>query len=71
MKRETLETAEIRARRYAKYLNTNMPLGWGFVLILVSFEGDKKGTYISNCDRETIPAALREFADKIERKDEI
>ena len=71
--RARLEEAEIVARRLSKNIKENCPKGWGFILMLCSFEepGVDGGlsTYASNCHPETIPTALREFADMLERRE--
>lgn len=75
-KREPLEKAELIARKLGHTIGSNMPTGWGFVLILASFAGTKPGaddrdfmTYISNSKREGIITMLREMADKLERQE--
>ena len=66
---EPLERAEETCKKLGGLLGPAIPPGWGFVLILMNYnQTTPKGrlTYISSCDRETIPTALREMADLLE-----
>lgn len=71
--RARLEDAEVVARRLSRHITESCPKGWGFILMLCSFEepgvGGGLSTYSSNCHPETIPTALREFADMLDRRE--
>ena len=50
-----------------------MPAGWGFLLIMGSFEQDGEtggmATWIASIERADAIALMREMADKLERGD--
>ena len=64
-----LEHAEMHCRKIGRQLGDQMPSGWGFALLLFSFNEPTETTYISNCERESMVKALRELCDKLERGD--
>jgi len=51
-KRAPLESAEVRAREIGRILKRVMPDGWGFVVVLSSFEENGFTTYLSSIARE-------------------
>jgi hypothetical protein len=60
--------AEASARRLAKLIDESIPEGWLFTLNLYDTKSDR-ATYISNARPDDVPAALRECADKIEKRE--
>lgn len=66
MNREPLEKAEIKARDIGRLLKQSMPLGWGFVLLLVSHGEGGVTTYLSDCCREDIIKFLKEMIHRFE-----
>lgn len=69
-KREPLEAAEASAQRVGRLIGNSLPSGWGFVLIMGTYEPGY-ATYVSNLERDGAVKMIRELADKIESgKDE-
>lgn len=65
----SLEVAEREAQRIARMVGTRTPPGWGFLLCLTEFGEEGVGgrmTYVSSCERETIPQFCRELARRLE-----
>lgn len=69
MTRAPLERAENEARRLAREIRAQMPLGWGFGLILYSKGEAGYLTWISDGVREDMAKAMRELLDKWDRDD--
>lgn len=69
LRRATLEEAERKCRDIARRIKAEMPPGWGFTVILNSFGENGLMTYLSSCAREDMIKALREMADKLERRE--
>jgi len=69
-KRAPLETAEVVARDIGRIIKRAMPPGWGFFLLLSSFDEPPAGfwTYLASIEREGAIKFLREAADKIEKE---
>lgn len=69
-RRASLEAAEGKARELGRKIKKRMPEGWGFILILSSFDEDPEDrvmTYLASVERAGAIKMLRELADKIER----
>lgn len=66
-KRAPLEAAEIKLREIGNILQTVMPPGWGFMMILTSTGEDGFFTYLGNVRRSDGINLLREAATKIEQ----
>lgn len=65
--RASLEEAEITARKLGRLLHSQMPKGWGFVLVLASYgEPSAFMTYLSSVQREDALRMLRELLTKVE-----
>ena len=69
MKREwqPLESAEVVCQKTGRLIAREVPLGWGFCMMLSSFGPSGFCAYISNQDREDTINLMREIANKIER----
>jgi len=65
--RAKLEEAEVIARRVGRLIGARMPPGWGFALVLSSFDEGGFCTYVSNVERGSCVGMLRELVEKIER----
>lgn len=66
----TIEELEERARVLARTIQTTLPKGVGFTLLLFNFDPHRDTTYISNADRETMIHAMQEFIDKVGKQDD-
>lgn len=55
-------------RKMGKKVEAMLPRGFGFVILVFPFGGEKEGNYISNAKREDMVKALRETADRLEKK---
>jgi hypothetical protein len=64
------EQAEALMRIVARGLGEVFP-GMGFTLLLFQFNAPGVSNYISNANREDMIKALRETADRLERREEI
>ena len=62
----TLAEAIEKAKETGRYIKSQMPPGWGFVLILASYGDEGAMTYLSSIDRETCIKMLKEFIHKQE-----
>lgn len=67
---------EHEMRRLAKYVEKTLKrmygIKMGFALITFPFgSDDRTSDYIGNCDRTSMIKALRETADRLERKQDI
>lgn len=71
--RANLEQAEIKCREIAKKIGraikADMPLNWGFTLILYSYGGDGFMTYLSSGEREQCIKMLEEILVKIKNNE--
>lgn len=69
-KREPLETAEVKAQQIARLIESMLPQGWGFTLILWSLNSGKDGflTFVSNVEKEGLIKALHEMLENIEQQ---
>ena len=65
---DRLREAEACARRLARKIKDGLPDGWMFTLNLFDTRS-RLTTYIASCRPEDVPAALRECADYIERRE--
>jgi len=67
VRRATLEEAERRAREISRRLRKDMPAGWGFILMLASFERGGGGglTYLSTIERESAIRLLEEWIGRV------
>lgn len=65
----TLEEAEREAQRIGRMVGTRTPSGWGFLLCLTQYGERGLMTYVSSCERETIPQFCRELARRLETGD--
>lgn len=63
--RDPLEKAENTARDLAKLIKSNMPLHWGFCLVLMSHGSDGFMTYLSDSKREDCIKMLEELVAKL------
>lgn len=70
-KRADLLTAEERAREIGRLIDSAMPQGWGFFLILASFGEDGFLTYLSSVQRECIGSMLLELLEKWKKDPEL
>ena len=65
---DRLREAEKCARQLARKIKKGLPAGWLFTLNLFDAQGEH-ATYISNASPEDVPAAMRECADYIEKRE--
>jgi len=56
-------SVEVRMQRWAQSLKEQLPGGWGFILMAFPFGNQGQLNYVSNCRREDVVAALREFIE--------
>jgi hypothetical protein len=59
---------EERLRDIGRTIKASMPEGYGFTVLIFSYEGAPNGSmfYISSAERDTMIAAMREFIQKHE-----
>jgi hypothetical protein len=59
---------EEKLREIGRGLKESMPTGFGFALLIFSYEGGKTGSmfYMSSAERDSMIAAMREFIQKHE-----
>lgn len=57
------EDIEIRLKEIGDLINEQLPIGWGFTLLLFDFNRGDNGSmfYISNGQREDVVAMMKEF----------
>jgi hypothetical protein len=55
-----------KMRKFAKFIQTRLPEGWGMALVVFPYGEMKIGNYISTADRSTMIQGLRELADRLE-----
>ena len=67
--RATLEEAEAWARNIGKRLKSELPKGWGFTLLLVSYGENGVMTYLSSCNRQDMIKGLKEITYKLENNE--
>lgn len=65
----SLKEAEDRARQLAQAIESKMPNGWGFVLLLAAFGKHAETTYIANISRHNVKMLFREILEHMERKE--
>jgi hypothetical protein len=60
--------AEEKLKEIGRTLKASMPKGFGFTVLIFSYEGAPNGSmfYISSAERDTMIAAMREFISKHE-----
>jgi hypothetical protein len=62
----TLALLESRAREIADAIAPVLPPGTGFCLMLFTFGEGRWATYVSNAQRESMIAGVRELLDRLE-----
>jgi len=60
--------AEEKLKEIGRMLKESMPKGFGFTVLIFSYEGGKTGSmfYLSSAERDGMIAAMREFIQKHE-----
>jgi aminopeptidase-like protein len=67
--RASLAEAIEKAKETGRYIKSQMPKGWGFVLVLREFNEEGEGgamTYLSSIERDGCIKMLKEFIQKVE-----
>lgn len=62
------EDIEIKMKDIGEILNTILPDGWGFNLLIFNFGKNGSMFYISNAERESMIEAMKEFIKNQEGK---
>lgn len=62
------EDIEFKMREIGEILNTILPDGWGFNLLIFNFGKNGSMFYISNAERESMIEAMKEFIKNQEGK---
>ena len=59
---------EEKLKEIGRTIRESMPDGFGFTLLIISYEGAPNGSmfYMSSAERDTMIAAMREFIQKHE-----
>lgn len=59
------EDAKVRAdlQRLAKLVDSQLPFGWGFIVLSFPFEAGGRMNYVSNAERADVVRALYEFIE--------
>jgi hypothetical protein len=60
--------AEEKLKEIGRMLKASMPEGFGFTVLIFSYEGGKTGSlfYLSSAERDSMIATMREFIQKHE-----
>ena len=61
------EYAKSKMQKIARYIEEQLLPDFGFVMLAFPFAGGKMN-YVSNCERESVVSAMREFIAKTEGK---
>lgn len=67
--RPKLEEAEAASRRLARIVDSEVPNGWGFGLLLFSYGDAGHITWISSANREDMARALHELLGRWEKNE--
>ena len=70
MERASLEEAENQARKIGRVLKTALPIGWGFTIVLYTYDQGFT-TYLSTGQREDCIKMLEELLTNNERWAEV
>jgi hypothetical protein len=67
MPRATLEEAERKMQGIARAVQGMVPAGWGFAVLVFSWEAPSFMNWVSNAQRADMIKSLRECADRLEK----
>lgn len=56
-----------KMRKFAKFIHTRLPDGWGLALVVFPYGKMGIGNYISTAQRTEMIQGLRELADRLEK----
>jgi hypothetical protein len=65
MTEQEKEDSKVRAdmQRLGKFVDAQLPFGWGFIVMVFPFGSDGRINYISNADRADVVRVLYEFIE--------
>jgi hypothetical protein len=68
MNEDELEQVRRNLQEIAKYVDRQLPYGWGFVVLSFPFGADARMEYVSNAQRADVVRAMYEFIEATKGK---